>query len=336
MNKYPSVAIPSTKKISELYEKIKNESLDVRPDFQRRLVWNVKHKLEFIDTILKGYPFPEIYIANAEVDTVEIQSMELVVDGQQRLTTIVQYIDGDLLPKNESPISSFSNLNKDQKKQFLNYPVTVRDFRDVDQSTIREVFRRINLTQYSLNAFEIDHALYDGEFISLAKELSESALFLTLPTFREKDLSRMLDLGFILLIMATIENQGYFSNDKEVDRYTKEYNNEYLNKNLLRKKLIRTLNVINKYKLTDDSMWFRKSNLFTLIIELSKLSSIPKKADLDAFEGNIVKVRNGNINNPDFVEYYSYMFTGTNSRQARVGRSKLFRKYILEDKTKGL
>jgi len=334
MKDYPSIAIPSTKKISELYGKIKDGSLDVKPDFQRRLVWNTKHKLEFIDTILKGYPFPEIYIANDEdeEDTDSLRSKELVVDGQQRLTTIVQYIDGKLLSNSGLSILNFKDLNNDQKRHFLNYPVTVRDFRDVDINTIREIFRRINLTQYSLNAFEIDHAIYDGEFISLAKEISENSKFLAIPTFREKDLSRMLDLGFILLIMATIENKGYFSYDKEVERYTKEFNNEYSNKKIIKDKLIRTLNAINKYKLSDDSIWFRKSNLFTLIIELSKLEQMPSGNAISEFEKSVIDAKKGNHSNTDFVEYYSNMFTGTNSRQARVQRGNVFRKYIVDNK----
>lgn len=51
---------PSNKKISSIYKEIKRENLILQPDFQRRFVWNNKHKEKFIDTILKGYPVPEI------------------------------------------------------------------------------------------------------------------------------------------------------------------------------------------------------------------------------------------------------------------------------------
>lgn len=46
---------PSNKKISALYKDIKRENLILQPDFQRRFVWNNKHKEKFIDTILKGF-----------------------------------------------------------------------------------------------------------------------------------------------------------------------------------------------------------------------------------------------------------------------------------------
>ena len=54
---------PSNRKISALYKDIKRENLILQPDFQRRFVWNNKHKEKFIDTILEGYPVPEIYVA---------------------------------------------------------------------------------------------------------------------------------------------------------------------------------------------------------------------------------------------------------------------------------
>lgn len=62
------LASSSNQKISDLYRRIKRGSLILQPDFQRRLVWNSGHKEEFIDTIINGYPFPEIYIAQSGVD----------------------------------------------------------------------------------------------------------------------------------------------------------------------------------------------------------------------------------------------------------------------------
>ncbi len=65
---------PSNKKISELYKRVKEETLILQPDFQRKLVWSSKHKEAFIDTILKGMPFPEIYIAQSGIDIQKIET----------------------------------------------------------------------------------------------------------------------------------------------------------------------------------------------------------------------------------------------------------------------
>ena len=106
---------PSNRKISALYKDIKRENLILQPDFQRRFVWNNKHKEKFIDTILEGYPVPEIYVAQRGIDIETIESEEVVVDGQQRLHTIVEYIDE---PEESTVfgniVKKYRNLSKDE------------------------------------------------------------------------------------------------------------------------------------------------------------------------------------------------------------------------------
>lgn len=146
---------PSNRKISALYKDIKRENLILQPDFQRRFVWNNKHKEKFIDTILEGYPVPEIYVAQRGIDIETIESEEVVVDGQQRLHTIVEYIDEPEESKVFGNIvKKYRNLSKDEKEDFLNYTLLIRDLGDISPENIKEVFKRINSTQYALNSIE--------------------------------------------------------------------------------------------------------------------------------------------------------------------------------------
>ena len=55
-------------RLGDLLVDIKNEKLIPQPDFQRRLVWSNKDKVNFIRTVLQDYPFPEIYIAYGNVN----------------------------------------------------------------------------------------------------------------------------------------------------------------------------------------------------------------------------------------------------------------------------
>lgn len=84
-----------TPRVSDLYKQIRDGSLILKPPFQRNFVWTMRHQEEFIDTILKGFPFPEVYVCDGEIDTISFNSTTLVIDGQQRLTTIKRYIEGD-------------------------------------------------------------------------------------------------------------------------------------------------------------------------------------------------------------------------------------------------
>jgi uncharacterized protein with ParB-like and HNH nuclease domain len=76
----------TNKRIREVIIRIRNETVIPRPDFQRRLVWSNKHKLAFLETVLQGFLFPEVYFANGPIDLDSGDGSVLIVDGQQRLT----------------------------------------------------------------------------------------------------------------------------------------------------------------------------------------------------------------------------------------------------------
>lgn len=325
---------PSNKKISELYKRIKDKTLILQPDFQRKFVWTPTHKEAFIETILKGLPFPEIYTAQSGIDIEKIETQEVVVDGQQRLSTLVQYIEepesskifGKLVPK-------FKDLGQDSQKEFLNYNVVIRDLEDISSDLIREIFKRINQTKFNLEQVEIQNAVYDGEFISTAKEILNSVQSEHIPIFSESEMSRMSDLHFILSIMSTLELGGYFTRDAEIEKMVATFNDNFQNKDQMQSKIVSVLKGIKSMNLEPDSIWYRKSNFFTLVIELCKLDNIDYetiKPRLLEFENNVLSNKYTPRDENEFATYYGYMYTGTNSRQARVVRAKLFIKNILQ------
>lgn len=324
-------AQPDKKTISDLIGKIKRDELILQPEFQRDFVWTPSHMENFIKTILDGYPFPEIYISQKGIDLQTLATQNVVVDGQQRLTTILKYINGD--GEFEKSIPKFKDLSEDDQRDFLNYDVTIRDLKDVQPDVIIEVFKRINSTNFTLNAVEINNAIYNGEFISCAKDILNNIKNdeLKVPIFSESELTRMADLHFILLVLSTIEEGGYFTYDNKVEEYIAKYNAEYPNYNLVKNSLSsKLLNILNS-EIPADSMWYRKSNFFTLLCEIYFLDlTIEKIIDrITEFEENVMSNKTSDKSANDFALYYSNMYTGTNSRSARVNRSELFRKYVL-------
>ncbi len=313
--------------ISSLINDIRQERLILQPEFQRNLVWNDKHKESFIDTILKGYPFPEIYIAQSGVDLDTLQTQQVVVDGQQRLSTIMRYVSDDLTYKT---IPRFNDLSEQEKIDFLGYGISVINLGNASSETIREVFRRINQTKYSLNSIEIQNAFYDGEFITTAKDILDYFDVDALPVFSDTDITRMVDLNFILLLMATYEEGGYFNANTQTENYIIQYNNEYENKDIVKEKFRHVFQSIIDLGLSNDSMWFRKSNFFTLFCEIVNLQTVPENLQdkLITFEENVI--RNKGNEGSEYGKYYSVMYTGTNSRTARMKRGELFRKGVIE------
>ena len=323
----PSVTNPT---IADIYQNIEGGKFILRPDFQRKFVWTHDHQEEFIDTILKGYPFPEIYVCQGDIDTKKLRTTQHVIDGQQRLTTIKRYIDHQYdNDKNLNKIPKFEDLTEEKREEFLSYQIVVRDIGKVSEETIREIFRRINLTEFKLDDIEIHNAIYSGYFIKTGKSILEDISLQEYGVFHESEFTRMADLYFILLVMATIENGGYFPQDKEVENYIAQYNDEYPSKDHMKAMLIKTFATISDMALPSDSIWFRKSNFFTLVVELAK--------HIDRIPDNIVERLTNlesllleNRNKPDnkYGKYYSYMYAGTTNRKGRVVRGEVFNEHI--------
>jgi hypothetical protein len=320
----PSVTNPT---IADVYQLIDEGKLILRPDFQRKFVWTHEHQEAFIDTILNGLPFPEIYVCEGEIDVQKLRTTRLVIDGQQRLTTIRNYIEG----KHEHPlvkVASYQVLTHEQKQSFLSYQIVMRDLGKVNEETTREIFRRINLTKFKLEDVEIHNAVYDGDFIQAAKFVLENVSLEQYGVLRESEFTRMADLHFILLVMATIENGGYFAQDREVEPKVAGFNDEYPNKDHMIALLIKTFATIHDLALPLDSMWFRKSNFFTLVVETAThIEKLPQD-----FRERLINLENDVMANrrnteSELYKYYSYMYQATHGRAARVTRAEFFEKY---------
>lgn len=317
----PSVTNPT---VADIYQMIDQEKLILRPDFQRKFVWTHEHQEEFIDTLLSGLPFPEIYVCEGEIDIEKMKTTRNVIDGQQRLTTIRNYIEG----RHEKPlmkIPTYQSLSDTQKLHFLSYQIVMRDIGKVDEKTIREIFRRINLTKFKLDDIEIQNAIYDGDFIKAAKSILDNISLEKYGVLKESEFTRMADLHFVLLVMSTIEKGGYFAQDREVEPMVATYNEDYPNKDHVIALMIKTFATINDLDLPLDSMWFRKSNFFTLVVEIAKnIDSLPSdfREKLLSLEVNVMEGKQ----NPDspYAKYYSYMYQATHGRTARVVRSEYF------------
>jgi hypothetical protein len=321
----PSVTNPT---IADIYEKIDSKKLDLKPDFQRKFVWTQDHQEEFLDTILHGYPFPEIYVCQGEIDTIKLRTSQIVIDGQQRLTTIKNYIE-DTFDKPLKIVSPFSKLTQEERESFLTYQVVVRDIGKVSDDLIREIFRRINLTKFKLQDIEIHNAVYDGKFIQTAKVITENIKLENYGVFHESEFTRMADLHFTLQVMATLQRGGYYNRDSEIEKCIAEFNEEFPGAENMTSTLLKCFDQIENLDLPLDSIWFRKSNFFTLVIELclANKSPLDLKVRLESLGTKVLE----NKNNPqsEFGVYFSYMYQGTNNRKARVVRSETFKKYVL-------
>lgn len=148
---------------------IRSGAIILAPYFQRKLVWRLAHKMDFIKTILLGYPFPEIFLSRGTLDVVTMKSTSCIVDGQQRMSTIDDFIKD----KFQVDDRVFSELTQDEKERFLKYEVAIIDL-DLpqDDPKIIEIFKRLNRTFYALSTIEKLSTEYgSSEFMLVAKML---------------------------------------------------------------------------------------------------------------------------------------------------------------------
>jgi len=84
-------------KVADFLSWRKNESLVLSPYFQRRSVWDKGAKSYLIDTVYRGLPIPIIFLRDRGVNTKTFEPIREVIDGQQRLRTLISFIAPDLL-----------------------------------------------------------------------------------------------------------------------------------------------------------------------------------------------------------------------------------------------
>ena len=267
LNQIPAIGTASNQTISSLVTGIRNGAIIPQPPFQRRLVWTPKHKAEFLDTVLKGYPFPEIYLANGEVDVESGRTTQLLVDGQQRMTTLRGYMDNSEDLKLAPTFARYKTLTIDQKKTFLNYKVAVRDLGNLGRDEIVEIFRRINQTQYSLNEMEKLNAVYDGALKAFSIELADHLFFQRHCVFSIADRRRMRDLSFALTLTLS-SLFGYFRRDESHELYLETFNQAFPDSEVFKNQLESIFSVVESCDFPETLRVWNQTDLLNLLVEL--------------------------------------------------------------------
>ena len=157
--------------------------LNLRPEYQRRLVWDRKKKSLFIESLLMNVPVPPVFLYEYDLSRYE------VMDGQQRLNAILEFYKDELVL---SGLETWSDLNGRRRSEC---PAVIRrglDRRRLSATVLiaeakvdgtqpfdvrREVFERLNTGGQQLNHQELRHALYPGLFNKMLIDLASDRTF---------------------------------------------------------------------------------------------------------------------------------------------------------------
>ena len=182
------------------------ENIQLNPRFQRRDAWNITRKSRFIESLILGFPVPQIVLATNNKE----KGKFIVLDGKQRLLTILQFYGDSDTPNNSFTLKDLEfldNLNGCQYQDLKN-DFNLNDFLDqLDNQTIRtivirnwktesflhKIFLRLNVENTPLSSQELRQALHPGGFINFLDDRAIESQALkkifksSYPDFRMRD-----------------------------------------------------------------------------------------------------------------------------------------------------
>lgn len=161
--------------ISALTDKLDRGQLDLQPQFQREYVWSLHPELpsRLIESLLLKIPIPPIYFGKAPGGRLE------VIDGQQRLTTLVRFVRNEFALRKLHRMSSlngklFKELTTEQQEKILDEPIRTIVIDAAGNTELRyEIFERLNRGSMALNEQELRNCVYRGPFNDLLAELEK-------------------------------------------------------------------------------------------------------------------------------------------------------------------
>lgn len=219
-------------------EHFRSQRYFVDNSFQRRLVWTERQKVRLIETILTGFPMPEIYLWQQPADPETGQQRHSIVDGQQRVTTIVQFVSNEWSLKpaylnEENRLAPFAgrywrDLMPETKQIVWDYVVNARTIpNEILDTTVRAMFTRLNETDRSLNPQEFRNAEFNGEFIKAAETVANDPHWQQWRVFNESQIRRMGDIELASSLL-TVLRQGIVGETTEsVNEIYDLYNDVY-------------------------------------------------------------------------------------------------------------
>ena len=216
--------------ISDFYEWYQSKQLILNPKFQRRAVWAPQAKSNLLNTIILGLPMP-IFFIRSKVDPQTKKSVREVVDGQQRLRAIFDFIDnGFTIRKSQNAEYGgffFSELPDEIKSDILNYEISVNVLVDMDDREILDIFARLNSYGVKLNNQELINAKYFGAYKQFVYELGyDYSTFWELNgIFTTVQMLRMKEAEFVSELMAAI--LGGIQDTKSAEKYYAQYDDSF-------------------------------------------------------------------------------------------------------------
>ena len=196
--------------VAELLRLFDRDDLVLQPKFQRRLAWEEAARSYLIDTVVRGLPMPKIYLRGVVANA--LKSQYEVVDGQQRLSAIIAFYNGQLRldPKHHRHFGglTYAELPEPVQTAFLNYEISTEVMEDASDPDVWAMFERLNTYTLVLNRQEKLNARWFGQFKRTAYSLAAQDLSLDaweyMRIFNNQQIARMREVELTSDVLVAI------------------------------------------------------------------------------------------------------------------------------------
>lgn len=184
---YDITTYPSDFTLGGLVGMWNNKDITI-PDFQREFVWTIKQSSLLIESFLIGLPVPPVFFY------IDDENKNLVIDGQQRVLSIVFFFEGYFGSENikgnrqifrltglnkKSPFhdKKFSDLDIREKRKLENSVLRAINIRQLspreENTSVYHIFERLNTGGTPLSPQEIRNCVFRGDFLGKLKILNK-------------------------------------------------------------------------------------------------------------------------------------------------------------------
>lgn len=300
--------------IETLIKKLDKNIIKIDPEYQRRHRWDDKTSSKLIESLILNIPIPTVYISqdiDVDEETDDNEFRYSVIDGQQRLTAIKNFLKGKFELVGLETLSELNGCKYNDLPPFLTRRLEERSIKclridsTLDAQVKLDIFERLNSGSVKLEAQELRNAVYNGPFNNAIKDLSKDINFRELlqidndsPETNNK-VKRMEDVEIVLRFFALKDNR-YEVYKKTKDRGFSDFLDDTLNEfnkfdqkklNSLKKEFLHTMHYIRTYF---GNTAFAKYKYISENKEL-KLQSKFNIAVYDAFSTAICDALNENL-----------------------------------------
>lgn len=217
------VAYNELRSCADLFRMHERKRLLTNPDFQRDFIWENPMQTRFIDSLIKSLPIPSMCVA---LDNATDE--RIVIDGRQRMSTIVRFLGEEEKPWRLSKLDDIDPIisgktPKQIKEENQNYfdrveehtlPITVLRYDKGKQNHmdyIFKIFHRLNTGGKPLKNQEIRNCIYGGPLNNLLRDLDEMPEWRCLNHMKPNDNRRFVKQELILRFFAFLyqEKEAY-------------------------------------------------------------------------------------------------------------------------------